>query len=183
MKIDFKNVMDSFLNHFRSNKTLDKPMFDLKIILDFDIPHRARCNYIDDVMDKRKFTYLGSGRHRRTYLSPNKRYVLKFPHCRNGLYANQDEAKTWKESLHHPCDIAYAPCRLIEGSILMMVAVVEAYGGTDGCDNARSSNLIGGYDIYSRCLESNLPSWIENIDACQVGRTRNGKLVAYDYGL
>jgi len=157
----------------------DKEMFDLDIILNFNLTYETRKRYLDKVMKKKGFTYLGKGRHRITYLSANKRFVLKFPKFREGVVANRNEAFKWKGFLNNkitPNGATYAPCRLLQDCIIMMVAVVEAYGETCGDDSARDSGAIGG-----SAYEEGLPDWCNDIDACQVGKLANGKLVAYDY--
>lgn len=132
-------------------------------------------------MAEHSFTFVGQGRHRRTYLSPNKRYVLKFPHCREGLDANRSEAAIWKDYLGQPAldGTNFAPCRLIKDKILMMAAMVEVYGGTEGCEYARDIGAFEGEDRDS--YERDMPSWTREIDATQVGKLASGKLVAYDY--
>lgn len=156
-------------------------LFDLSKILNFNLSRESRIEKINSLMKNLDFIFLGEGRHRRTFLSPNKRYVLKFPHCVNGLEANQREAAFWKASLTTaaPDGTSYAACRLIQNSIIMMRAVSEMYGGSYACDYARSSGAISGKDLYNDGKE--LPNWAQEIDCGQVGRLRNGKLVAYDY--
>ena len=157
----------------------DKEMFDLDIILNFNLSYATRRRYLDNVMKEKGFTFLGTGRHRRTYLSPNKRFVLKFPNYRAGVEANRNEAFKWKGFLNNkaaPHGAKYAPCRLLQDCIIMMVAVVEAYGETCGDDSARDSGAIGG-----ESTPLGLPDWCFGIDSCQVGKLANGKLVAYDY--
>lgn len=156
-------------------------MFNLKSICDFKTSKSYRIGLIDALMAEKGFTFLGEGRHRRTYLSPNKRFVLKFPHCKEGLTANRNESDTWKKHLGKP-DLdgtEYAPCRLIQGKIIMMAAMVEVYGGTEGCDYARDIGAVKGEDKFY--CDDDLPSWAKDIDACQVGMSASGKLVAYDY--
>jgi hypothetical protein len=168
----------------------DKSMFDLDIILNFDRSLVTRKRYLDKLLKDKGFTYLGKGRHRMTYLSPNKRFVLKFPRYKEGVEANRSEAKIWKNHLNgkptkglgayseHPAGAKYAPCRLLQDCIIMMVAVVESYGETVGDDSARYSGAIGG---SAEGPDHSLPDWCNEIDACQVGKLASGKLVAYDY--
>lgn len=143
---------------------------------------------IDDIMRQLRFTFLGQGRDRRTYLSPNKRYVLKFPKDEGGVEANQREASIWKEFGNKPDHgmggACYAPCRLICGSILMMRAMAKIYGCTYGDEAGR--NYLGGYEVHEdNSDESGLPYWAcdpDNTDSYQVGQLPNGKFVVYDYG-
>jgi hypothetical protein len=166
----------------------DKGMFDLDIILNFNLSLLTRKAYLDKLLKEKGFTFLGKGRHRMTYLSPNKRFVLKFPKFKEGLLANRSEAKCWKMKVQgktvsglydtYHADIQLAPCRLLHGCIIMMVAVVESYGETCGDDSARDSGAIGG-SVHGPGHD--LPEWCNEIDACQVGKLASGKLVAYDY--
>jgi hypothetical protein len=142
---------------------------------------------LDTYMQERGFTYVGEGRARRTYLSKNKRYVLKF-HIAPNLIHNQREAATWRNFFSKPNsnnhDCLYAPCRLIDGKILMMRAMVEVYGGTGGCTEARSAGL-GGCSVYdSEAARNNLPDPVRkwSADICQFGKMSNGKYAIYDYG-
>jgi hypothetical protein len=158
-------------------------MFDLSIICNFNIPSDARRAYLHKIMEKWNFIYLGKGRHRMTFLSPNKRFVLKFPRNRKGLEANRYEAITYKKALlGGDKPYSYAPCRLIQNAIILMVAVTSVYGGTEADDLVRDRGYLGGEDAYGGDNQGSFPSWIFDIDSCQVGRLSNGKLVAYDYG-
>lgn len=135
------------------------------------------------------FKCVGMGKDRITFLSPNKRYVLKFPKDSGGVDCNAWEAKLWRQYKRgpDPDGVYYAPCRLMKNGILMMWAVTELSGGTEGCDAGRS--YLGGKDNYDYELDdntpkrsANLPDWVATVDCCQVGYLRNGKLAAYDYG-
>ncbi len=150
----------------------------------YDVLDRPK---IDAYMSERGFTFLGEGRSRRTYLSKNKRYVLKF-HLDKYTSANQNEAKTWRQFFGktNPTygDCLYAPCRLLDGKVLMMKAMVEVYGGTNGCVTARENGL-GGADAFKSSEErSKLPEYISkwSVDSQQIGKMANGKYVIYDYG-
>jgi hypothetical protein len=158
---------------------------NLEKILDFDLSIGYRKDYIRRIMKKRGFTFLGRGRHRLTYLSPNGRFVLKFPANPEGLAANLSENEIWHSSLKELSNIDYAPCRLIKSAILMMAAVVSSYGDTEGCDAARDTGKLSGSPRaggdYGDELEIDLPDWVNDIDSYQVGHLPNGKLVAYDY--
>lgn len=159
-------------------------MFQLETIVNFNLSFEIRRDYIDRLMAKMNFSYLGKGRHRLTFLSPSKKFVLKFPKFENGLWANQSEARKWKRTFGKPDNnnygVIYAPCRLIQNTILLMTAVVKVYGETEGCDNARWSGLVGG--VMNDGDAESLPRWADNyVDSNQVGLLANGKLVAYDY--
>jgi hypothetical protein len=154
-------------------------MLSLREIIDSGLPGYR----VHDAMTALGFTFLGSGRHRNTFLSPNKRFVLKFPNGSDGLYVNQREASAWKRCFNQPDGNGqcYAPCRLILGRVIMMRTVVKVFGRTQGCDSARDSGGIQGMDAEDDDAP-NLPDWCWNIDATQVGYLANGRLVAYDYG-
>jgi hypothetical protein len=183
MKIKFMSCAE-VLKALKSSKPKGISRFDYSIILNFSLPFTARKNYVDGLMSRRGFTYLGKGRHRMTYLSPNRRFVLKFPHNEEGLAANRDEASVYKEALlSKEKDYPYAPCRLVHNAINLMVAVTEVYGGTEADDRVRDNGILDGKDFAGDDDMDMLPSWAHDIDALQVGKLPNGRLVAYDYGL
>lgn len=155
-------------------------MFDIERILSFRF---GDAQNLHEERLAQGFIYLGGGRHRRTYLSPNKRFVLKFPRNQDGLYVNQIEDQAYHRVFNRPDGNGqcYAPCRLIKGTVLMMRTVVELFGRTDGCDSARDSGQVQGEDADDDDAP-NLPDWCSNIDSTQVGYLANGRLVAYDYG-
>jgi hypothetical protein len=141
---------------------------------------RFNRNYVRTLMSEMGFNLLGHGVHRETYLSPNEKYVLKFPICETGINVNIKEHETWhkfKNSPDHSHGGAlYAPCRLINKIVLMMWAVKESYGDSEGDDRAR----LRGYLKQPASVIS--PSWIRYFDCYQAGPLANGKVVAYDYG-
>ena len=142
---------------------------------------------LDAFMEEKKFTLLGEGRHRRTYLSPNKRYVLKFPHGNYYFIHNQNEARIWRQFFSNPnpdnCGCIYAPCRLIDNSILMMRAMSTIFGITQGDRDARCKGLLGENMPYR--ISEDCPEWVKKsyYDSHQVGKLCNtGKYAIYDYG-
>jgi hypothetical protein len=155
-------------------------MFDIERIVSFRF---GDAQPLHEERLRQGLTYLGGGRHRRTYLSPNKRYVLKFPRNTDGVIVNTMEARAWKRCFNQPDGNGqcYAPCRLIKGTVLMMRTVVELFGRTDGCDSARGSGELDGTDAHDDDAPE-LPDWCDQIDSTQVGYLANGRLVAYDYG-
>lgn len=158
-------------------------MFDKKIVTNWDLSVESRLEYIKLIMKDKGFTHLGNGRHRATFLSPNKKFVIKFPHNKYGLEANKKEASLWKKYLGKPDEkgVCYLPCRLIMDTVILMEAVTESYGGTVGCDTARESGAVTGKDLYVKDGEG-LPAWYIHVDCCQIGLRRNGKIGVYDYG-
>jgi hypothetical protein len=142
---------------------------DMKTILNFKIKDIHRRYFLNPIMPK-GFIYVGEGRHRIVFISPNKRYVLKFPKIKTGVMANKEEAKFYSEYKlnHHREEGNLAPCRLIQNTVLMMRAVIADFGFQDG------------YDVAAK-MGIELPDWVEDYDANQVGLLANGKLAAYDY--
>lgn len=101
--------------------------------------------------------YLGSGRHRKVFLSRSGKYVIKVPHNDGGFRANQEEYDLYCNQAKS--SIPLAKCRLHKSDILLMEFVKSASWRPD------------------------LPEWVRSVDCQQVGYTRTGKLVAYDYSL
>lgn len=153
----------------------------------FDLERVKNCelNYVNSLMKTMQFTLLGEGIHRRTFLSPSKRYVLKFPLCRSGVLSNQREHALWhkyKNKDHD--DIVYAPCRIIADTVLMMWAVTHTFGCADGDANAISRGLL--HSACRRLVDGAwsfeaAPDWVKYLDCSQAGILPNGKIVAYDY--
>ena len=136
-------------------------------VINFNQDIICRKYYITNFLSKKGFRYVGEGRHRFVYLSKNKRFVLKFPIDDNGLRANIEEAEIYslfKNKIYDKRivrDADYAPCRLIDGCILMMFSIESDLGFAD--------------------FETHLyPKWVLDIDSTQVGLYKN-RLVAYDY--
>lgn len=156
-------------------------LFKLENITNFDLSWDFRRSYIDTFMERMNFTLLGEGRMRRTFLAPSKRFVLKFPTYEAGLDGNRSEAALYQRFKNKPdhsrYGMVYAPCRLIQNAILMMWAVKEGYGESDGDREAARNQSAITFDSCRR----GLPSWVNEVDCQQVGILKNGRLVAYDY--
>lgn len=144
---------------------------------------------LKEYMESFGFIYLGSGKDRHTFLSPNRRFVLKFPKHRKGRNANRREHKAWKESLArlvgNSNDVQYAPCRLLLDCVIMMEAMVELYGWAYADYSGRQH--LGGAEMPGpdRDQFKELDwwqTWSYSIDCAQIGKKRNGKIVVYDYG-
>ncbi len=153
----------------------------LSVITNYDfVDYESRVAAMNDMMEERGYKFLGDGRDRRTYLSPNKKFVVKLPLSQHGVATNRDEHKVWHRFKNKPDEehggIVYAPCRLTKSYILIMQTVVEIYGGSYGDEKGR--NILKG----SKELPVDAPAWSEKVDVEQVGRLANGKWVAYDYG-
>lgn len=99
---------------------------------------------------------VGAGNHRAAYRTRSGRYVVKFPcgYDDAGQFDNEYEARHWRESPLYP------RCRLI--------AVAGA------------SCLVMEWVEPATCWEL-LPPWVDSIDCGQVGYTRRGELVAFDF--
>jgi hypothetical protein len=160
-------------------------LFKLENITNFDLSWEYRQTYIDTFMDRLGFKLLGEGRMRRTFLSPHKRFVLKFPTSAYGLDGNRSEARLYQKFKNRPdthrYGMVYAPCRLIQDSILMMWAVKEAFGNSDGDREARSGQSDIMFTSADRYNDSRIPRWAVEVDCQQVGILANGRMVAYDY--
>ena len=100
--------------------------------------------------------YLGQGNYRKTYLLPSGKYVIKIPINDDGQYNNWGEVKEYKEDKSG----LLARCRLFKYRN-QLCCIME--------------KLTIPKDLH------NLPDWCSGIDCQQVGYTRKGKLVAYDW--
>lgn len=110
-------------------------------------------------IDRHGLTRVGSGCSRATYRTRSGRYVVKFPWCDDcGETDNRYEHKGFSAGVPY-----YARCRLIRvaGADCLVMEWVDPLKCFDPPDE--------------------LPDWVDGIDCSQVGHTRRGKLVAYDY--
>jgi sulfur relay (sulfurtransferase) DsrC/TusE family protein len=94
------------------------------------------------------------------YLTPSKKYVVKVPLDEDGYIDNIKEAQqayidNWLPKKYK------ARCKLMRNGWLVMEYVKSIY------------HLPYHY--------KDIPSWAYGVDACQIGFTLNGRLVAYDY--
>lgn len=105
---------------------------------------------------EKNLVFLGEGRHRKVYYDPKRHEVIKFPKCCLGESDNQ----------HENClnGTIYAKSRLDK-------ILTEKYGV-----------YIIRMEYVEPTGSSDKPDWTWSIDCGQVGRTFNGRLVAYDYG-
>lgn len=148
---------------------LAQNIFQTPIDLPFkkDVKNYLAIKIADAIKEKNRtieyngevFNFIASGTKRETFLSPCKNYVIKIPieqFTLLGLLENEREAQIYNET---PNSI-YAKCELIENGWLKMEFVQPKYFSKD--------------DEY--------PDWTLTIAEHQVGYTRDGRLVAYDYG-
>jgi hypothetical protein len=103
------------------------------------------------------FKFLGSGKDRRVFLTPNKKYVIKLPLHEDGAQANWNEAQRWKHRRSY--DKKFARCKLIPNTDILVMEYVRP-----------------------RKVGEHIPRWVYGIDCLQVGYKSSGELVAYDYG-
>lgn len=162
-------------------------MFDINKIADWNECGKLKSegfDYVNDLMKEMNFKFIASGHTRRVFRSPNKRFVLKFPLTKHGVYCSQQEAKYYnkykKDSSSFMDGMHLAPCRLIQDTVLMMWAVHTTFSGaadndlSGGCEHAIDHGLI------KQSMEGG-PEWIRRLDCSQAGILANGKVVAYDY--
>lgn len=119
--------------------------------------YKVRINYI----------YLGAGRYRQVYLLPSRKFVVKVPINMDGVIANDNEYKYWKnrKTIKEKFGTELARCRLYQGPVYQDKLLVMEYVSLKHYPN-----------------NFGIPDWVFNLDAHQVGYDPQGKLVAYDYG-
>lgn len=130
-----------------------------------DIPELAQLH----LKYAKKAIKIYSGRNRNTFIL-NERIVVKLPRNFDGFTDNDWEGSisNSQESFNHPDHVQYPKTRLAyvqEIPVLFMQRVQP----------------LGSKQIIDRFKEE--PYWVESVDCGQVGLTRFGRLVAYDYGL
>jgi hypothetical protein len=106
-----------------------------------------------------KWALLDMGRNRAVYA--HGRFVIKVP-CRDQGYSdNHNEARISRKYGRGPDldGILYARCRLLANGWLVMERLDVEYIPPEV-----------------------RPRWADFVDCAQVGRTRDGRIVAYDFG-
>lgn len=99
--------------------------------------------------------FIGEG-HDRTVFRHGERFVVKVPKGDHGIYANLLEASRFRRRKDWQ-PINLARCRMLRNGWLLME--------------------------YAEPLPySEHPKWADFVDCQQVGRTHDGRIVAYDYG-
>jgi hypothetical protein len=118
---------------------------------------------IGRVLESKGFKFIGSGRQRATFLTPSGKYVLKIP--RDDSEGDAEEANRSEAHAYISGCLPFpvAKCRLIRylGKDCILMEKVDT-----SPDYKRSEN-----------------KWVNKVDIYQVGYTRKGQLVAYDYTL
>lgn len=112
---------------------------------------------------------VAGGRNRNTFLMPGN-YVVKLPKSWEGYGDNDWEGSisNAEENLNSPYHVQYPKTRLLyveDIPILFMEKVKPIY----------EKELI---DLFEE-----IPDWVHCVDCGQVGITKKGRLVAFDYGL
>lgn len=101
------------------------------------------------------FEHLGTGRNRTCFARPDDHYVIKIPVNASGVQNNWDEAAWFAKFREH-----MARCRVVQWLGLPVLVMERVSVGFDSMD---------------------LPEWSEWVDCQQVGMSRRGAFVAYDY--
>lgn len=109
--------------------------------------------------------YLGTGCHRHVFLLASGKFVVKAPRTLAGIRANRREAEQYKKNRAGRGRVIVPPCRML-GTLLIMEAV-------DTRDE-----VVEAHPFFGKAWKS----WMRHIDCEQVGVTRRGELVAYDFG-
>ncbi len=104
-----------------------------------------------------KYEYLGCGRNRIVFALKSKNYVIKVP---LNLAGNSDNSVEAKRGVDFGYPVAKAKRVIIDD---FCCAVMEYVEHADRFDNE-------------------LPDWTGFVDCGQVGFTKKGELVAYDFG-
>ena len=104
--------------------------------------------------------YIGSGKDRHVFKNPYTHSVVKIPANINGINANECEYRYY----HGDRDPRYARCslELLDGVPIIHMEAVREISYIDG-------------------EHKTLPAWTDWVDCQQVGYTKDGRLVAYDY--
>lgn len=105
-------------------------------------------------------TLIGKGRNRLAYY--HNGFVIKIPRNSNGVTDNRWESAKYRNYPRHGRKeingICFARCRLLHNDWLVM-------------------------ELLTTAMHDDLPKWAGYVDCGQVGLTKSGHVVAYDYGL
>ena len=114
----------------------------------------------ESFIKKHELTFINEGRHRAAFRTKSGKYVVKIPIAEGGDLANWNEFWDYERKSQWFGDDRLARCRLIcvaGTECLLMELVTMPPEGEE------------------------LPPWVSYVDCQQVGYTRRGKLVAYDW--
>lgn len=114
-----------------------------------------------------KYEIMGSGRNRIVFKLKSGNFVLKFPLCESGEGDNDWEGSIVSNKREHNDEIKYPQTRyiIINGFVCVVMEIVD--------------DLSKDPEEYWFLKED----WFDSVDGGQVGRTKSGHIVAYDYGL
>jgi len=124
----------------------------------------------EQYLTSKGYEFLGCGRSRKVFLSPNGQWVVKIPIGPYGMEDNLREYQLWKLSHYQR-----ARCRIVSRICLVMEFV-------DHQLMLDRFNVTGenAHEIYIQSMLK-LPRWVILLDCFQAGYNRKGQLVAYDY--
>jgi hypothetical protein len=137
-------------------------------------PNMTMQQELDDVLNIFVSRYGGKalsieqGRNRRVYVM--KAYVVKVPVNQDGIADNHWEGSVSNSSQYPQSDwqVQFARTRLVFQNGIPIVYMERVEEATSGA-------------IHNRL--GRVPNWIGCVDCGQVGFTKRGALVAYDYGI
>lgn len=148
---------------------------DIEDLFGFDLKDLSEAIFNAVVDTYHRFLWKGPdqtvvARNRIAFLF--EKHVVKIPRCQDGLFDNDWEGsvRNNEESLGHPYYVQYPRTRLFywkDVPILFMERV-------EPVNWKEKLKSIGDFEF---------PDWVNSVDCGQVGYTRDGRLVAYDYGL
>lgn len=121
--------------------------------------------------------YLGYGRHRKVWRHGS--FVIKVPTWIEGVLANRREAALYTKygTTSDIRGVCFARCKLLPNDWLVMEYVKPV--GKEAYDCYR-----GPWHEPGEWLDKyyGLPDWVSVLDMWQAGFTKNGRVVAYDFG-
>jgi hypothetical protein len=119
-------------------------------------------------MNLNEWKFVGAGRTRIAVRRGN--HVIKIPLNIDGIDDNLREAYIFAHRSSTAWSWArFARCKMVKGTHLLMMVYARCV-------------VQGRTDDQGTVLAQSLPGWASNVDCRQVGFTRQGELVAYDYG-
>jgi hypothetical protein len=134
-------------------------------IIDFyDVKKNKKAKKIIESLYK-KYEVVGFGRNRITFKLRSGNYVIKFPLSEAGEGDNDWEGSVVSNKKEDSEDIKYPKTRYltIEGFVCVIMEIVKELE-------------IEEYWFLKE-------DWFGSVDGGQVGKTRSGHVVAYDYGI
>jgi hypothetical protein len=127
----------------------------------------AKIWELQSILRRKKWEYLGAGRHRIVYRAPNGNRVIKIAHCVEGIEANKQEYL-----------LSTDPCYRIQTLRFVNVPTAKVFGiGSVLGLSIISMEWVDSHTAFS------LPAWSHNVDGRQVGINVDGEFVAYDFSM